>query len=129
VYDETMTEEIKVIKLNMASHSKGETMEVEEFEKWAQSIVEVELENIKSMANNISDQKAKEEANLLGLSTIDSDIKNNPEAFKILKNYVANMIAERIAKSEKVNYERIIQEIIDHIMTFCVGYKAASIKT
>jgi hypothetical protein len=104
-------------------------MEVQEFEKRAQSIVEVELENIKSMAEKISDQKAKEEANLLGLSTIDSDIKNNPEAFKILKNYVANMIVERIEKPEKVNYEKIIQDIIDHIMTFCVGYKAASIKT
>lgn len=105
-------------------------MEVEEFEERAQSIVEVELENIKSMTNKLSDQKAKEEANLLGLSTVDTDIKNNPEAFKILKNYVTNMIAERVAgKSEKVNYEKIIEDIIDHIMTFCVGYKAASVKT
>jgi len=103
-------------------------MEIEEFDKRAQSVVEVELKNIKSMVNKISDQKAKEEANLLGLSNIDSDLKNNPEAFKILKNYVANMIAERIARSEKVNYGMIIQEIIDHIMTFCVGYKAASVK-
>jgi uncharacterized protein (DUF927 family) len=105
-------------------------MEVEEFEERAQSIVEVELENIKSMTNKLSDQKAKEEANLLGLSTVDTDIKNNPEAFKILKNYVTNMIAERVVgKSEKVNYEKIIEDIIDHIMTFCVGYKAASVKT
>jgi hypothetical protein len=104
-------------------------MELKEFEERAKSIVEVELENIKSMANKISDQKAKEEANLLGLSTIDSDIKGNPEAFKILKNYVANMIAERIVhRSENVNYQQIIEDIIDHIMTFCVGYKAASVR-
>jgi hypothetical protein len=104
-------------------------MKLEEFEDRIKSIVEVELENIQSVANKISDQKAKEEANLLGLSTIDTDVKNNPEAFKILKNFVANMVAERVArKSENVDYQLVIADIIDHIMTFCVGFKAASVK-
>jgi hypothetical protein len=40
-----------------------------------------------------------------------------------LKNFVANMVLEQPAG--KINYERIISEIVDHIMTFCMGYKAA----
>ena len=39
------------------------------------------------------------------------------------------MILEQVeGKSEKINYERIISEIVNHIMTFCIGYKAASLK-
>ena len=101
-------------------------MEVEEFEERAKSIVEVELNKIRSMVKKISDNNAKKQANLLGLSTIDVDIKNNPLAFNVLKNFVANMILEQVeGKSGKINYERIISEIVDHIMTFCIGYKTA----
>ena len=104
-------------------------MEVEEFEERAKSIVEVELNKIRSMVKKVSDNNAKKQANLLGLSTIDVDIKNNPLAFNVLKNFVANMILEQVeGKSGKINYERIISEIVDHIMTFCIGYKAASLK-
>jgi hypothetical protein len=67
---------------------------------------------------------------LLGLSTIDVDIKSNPLAFNVLKNFVANMVLEQVErKSGKINYERIISEIVNHIMTFCIGYKAASPQT
>jgi hypothetical protein len=46
-----------------------------------------------------------------------------------LKNFVANMILEQVKdKSKKINYEQIIKEIVTHIMTFCIGYKAALIK-
>ena len=39
------------------------------------------------------------------------------------------MILEQVeGKSGKINYERIISEIVEHIMTFCIGYKAASLK-
>jgi hypothetical protein len=39
------------------------------------------------------------------------------------------MILEQVErKSGKINYERIISEIVNHIMTFCIGYKAASLK-
>ena len=104
-------------------------MEVEEFEKRAKSIVEVELKKITTMVKKISDKNAKEQAKLLGLSTIDEDIKSNPLAFNVLKNFVANMILEQVeGKSGKINYERIISEIVNHIMTFCIGYKAASLR-
>ena len=104
-------------------------MEVEEFEKRAKSIVEVELKRITTMVKKIPDKNAKKEATLLGLSTIDVDIKSNPLAFTALKNFVANMILEPVeGKSGKNNYERIISEIVNHIMTFCIGYKAASLK-
>ncbi len=105
-------------------------MNVQEFEKRAESIVEDELKNIKSMVKKIPDSGAKNEADQLGLSTIDLDIKSNPHAFNVLKNLVANMIIEQVkGKSDKINYERIIiKDIISHIMTFCVGYKAAMIK-
>jgi hypothetical protein len=63
------------------------------------------------------------------LSTIDVDIKSNPLAFNVLKNFVANMILVQVeGKPGKINYERIISEIVDHIMTSCIGYKAASLK-
>jgi hypothetical protein len=63
---------------------------------------------------------------LLGLSTIDVDIKSNPLAFNVLKNFVANMILEQVeGKSGKIYYERIISVIVNHIMSFCIGYKAA----
>ena len=55
-------------------------MNVEEFEKRAESIVDDELDNIKTVLKKIPDPKAKEEADRLGLSTIDVDIKNNPLA-------------------------------------------------
>ena len=104
-------------------------MEVEEFEKRAKSIVEVELKKITTMVKKITEKNAKEQAKLLGLSTIDVDIKRNPLAFNVLKNFVANLILEQVeGKSEKINYERIISEIVNHIMTFCIGYKAASLK-
>ena len=104
-------------------------MEVEEFEERAKSIVEVELNKIRSMVKQIPNNKAKKQANLLGLSTIDVDIKSNPLAFNVLKNFVANMILEQVEmKTGKINYERIISEIVNHIMTFCIGYKAASLK-
>jgi hypothetical protein len=104
-------------------------MEVEEFEERAKSIVEVELNKIRSMVKKLPDNNAKKQANLLGLSTIDVDIKSNPLAFNVLKNFVANMILEQVeGKSAKINYERIISQIVNHIMTFCIGYKAASLK-
>jgi hypothetical protein len=104
-------------------------MNVEEFEKRAESIVDDELDNIKTVLKKIPDPEAKEEADRLGLSTIDVDIKNNPLAYNILKNFVANMILEQVKdKSKKINYEKIIKEIVTHIMTFCIGYKAALIK-
>ncbi|MFI5405369.1 MAG: hypothetical protein ACHQ1D_02520 [Nitrososphaerales archaeon] len=104
-------------------------MEVEEFEERAKSIVEVELKKITTMVKKIPDKNAKKQATLLGLSTIDADIQSNPLAFNVLKNFVANMILEQVkGKSGKINYERIISEIVDHIMTFCIGYKAASLK-
>ena len=78
------------------------------------------------MVKKIPDKNAKKQASLLGLSTIDVDIKSNPLAFNVLKNFVANMILEQVeGKSGKINYERIISEIVNHIMTFCIGYKAA----
>jgi hypothetical protein len=104
-------------------------MEVEEFEERTKSIVEVELKKITTMVKKIPDKNAKKQATLLGLSTIDVDIKTNPLAFNVLKNFVANLIIEQVeGKSEKINYERIISEIVNHIMTFCIGYKAASLK-
>ena len=104
-------------------------MEVEEFEKRAKSIVEVELKKITTMVKKIPDKNAKKQATLLGLSTIDVDIKSNPLAFDVLKNFVANMILEQVeGKSRIINYERIISEIVNYIMTFCIGYKAASLK-
>jgi hypothetical protein len=104
-------------------------MNVEEFEKKAETIVDDELNNIKTMLKKIPDPNAKDEADRLGLSTIDADIKNNPLAYNVLKNFVANMILEQVTdKSKKINYEQIIKEIVTHIMTFCIGYKAALIK-
>ena len=104
-------------------------MNVEEFEKRAETIVDDELNNIKTTIQKISDPKARNEADRLGLSTIDVDIKNNPLAYNVLKNFVANMILEEVSdKSKKINYEQIIKEIVTHIMTFCIGYKAALIK-
>ena len=95
-------------------------MEVEEFEERAKSIVEVELKKIRSIVKKIPGNNAKKQAKLLGLSTIDEDIKSNPHAFNVLKNFVANMILEQVeGKSGKINYERIISEIVNHIMTFC----------
>jgi hypothetical protein len=58
-------------------------MNVEEFEKRAESIVDDELDNIKTVLKKIPDPEAKEEADRLGLSTIDVDIKNNPLAYNI----------------------------------------------
>jgi hypothetical protein len=105
-------------------------MEVEEFEERAKSIVQVELKKITTMVKKIPDKNTKKQANLLGLSTIDVDIKRNPLAFNVLKNFVANMIMEQVeGKPGKINYERIITEIVNHIMTFCIGYKAASLKS
>ena len=104
-------------------------MNVEEFEKRAETIVDDELNNIKTTIQKISDPKARNEADRLGLSTIDVDIKNNPLAYNVLKNFVANMILEEVSdKSKKINYEQIIKEIVTHIMSFCIGYKAALIK-
>jgi hypothetical protein len=104
-------------------------MEVEEFEQRAKNIVEVELKRIRTVVKKIPDNKTKKQADVLGLSTIDVDIKSNPLAFNVLKNFVANMIIEQVeGKSKKINYERIIAEIVNHIMTFCIGYKAASLK-
>ena len=102
------------------------------------------------MVKKIPDNNAKKQATLLGLSTIDVD--TNFVANMILEqyqtmmpkkqatllglstidvdtNFVANMILEQVeGKSGKINYERIISEIVDHIMTFCIGCKAASLK-
>ena len=99
-------------------------MEVKEFEERAKSIVEVELKKITTMVKKMPDKNAKKQATLLGLSTIDVDIKRNPLALNVLKNFVANMILEQVeGKSGKVNYEKIISEIVEHIMTFCIGRK------
>ena len=104
-------------------------MNVEEFEKRAETIVDDELNNIKTMLKKIPDPNAKDEADRLGLSTIDVDIKNNQLAYNVLRNFVANMILEQVNdKSKKINYEQI-KEIVTHIMTFCIGYKAALIKS
>ena len=104
-------------------------MNVEEFEKRAESIVDDELNNIKNMLKKIPDSNAKGEADRLGLGTVDADIRNNPLAHNVLKNFVANMILEQVNdESKKINYENIIKEIVTHIMTFCIGYKAALIK-
>ena len=105
-------------------------MEVKEFEERAISIIEVELKKITTMVKKIPDNNDKMQATLLGLSTIDVDIKSNPLAFNVLKNFVANMILEQVeGKSGKINYEKIISSIVDHIMTFCIGFKAASLQT
>ena len=103
-------------------------MNLEEFEKRAETIEDDELDNIKTMLKKIPDPEAKDEADRLGLSTIDVDIKNNELAYSVLRNFVANMILEQVGdKSKKINYEQIIKEIVTHIMTFCIGYKAALI--
>ena len=95
----------------------------------AETIVDDELNNIKTMLKKIPDPNAKDEADRLGLRTIDVDIKNNEFAYNVLKNFMANMILEEVSdKSKKINYEQIIKEIVTHIMTFCIGYKAALIK-
>jgi|GEM_PF-6373530 hypothetical protein len=105
-------------------------MNVQEFEKRAERIVEDELKNIKNMVKKIPDSKAKEEADQLGFGTIDTDIESNPYALQALKNYVANMILVLVKnKSEDIDYEQVINEISGHIMTFCVGYKTAMIKS
>ena len=104
-------------------------MEIKEFEERAKSIVEVELKKIATMVKKLPDKNTKKQATLLGLSTIDADIQSNPPAFNVLKNFVANMILVQVeGKSGKIDYEKIISEIVDHIMTFCIGYKAASLK-
>jgi hypothetical protein len=75
------------------------------------------------------DPEAKHEADRLGLGTIDIDIKNKPLVYSVLKNFVANMILEHVKdKSKKINYERIIKEIVKHIVTLCIGHKSALIK-
>ena len=105
-------------------------MNVQEFEKRAESIVEDELKNIKTMVKRIPESGAKKEADQLGLSTIDVDIKSNPHAFTVLKNFITNMIIEQVKdESDNINYENIIKDIVSHIMTFCIGYKAAMIKS
>ena len=104
-------------------------MEIEEFEERAKSIVEVELKKITTMVKKISDKNAKKQAKLLGLSTIDVDIKSNSLAFNVLKNFVENMILDQVeGKTGKIKYEQVISDIVDHIMTFCIGFKAASLK-
>ena len=81
------------------------------------------------MLKKIPDPNARDEADRLGLSTLDVDIKNNQLAYNVLRNFVANMILEQVSdKSKKINYEQIIKEIVTHILTFCIGYKAALIK-
>ena len=51
-------------------------------------------------------------------------------ALPVLKNFVANLMLEQLKnKSENINYEQIIANMVSHIMTFCVGYKAASLKS
>jgi hypothetical protein len=105
-------------------------VEVEEFEERAKNIVEVELENIATMVKKVPEKDAEKKVNFLGLATIDEDIKSNPVALDALKNFVANMILEQVeGKEGKINYERIISDIIDHIMTFCIGYKTALLKS
>jgi hypothetical protein len=104
-------------------------MNIEEFEKRAKSIVEDELKNIKTIVKNIPDPKAKDQVHLLGLETIDVDIKKNPLAFNALKNFVANLMLEQLKnRSESIDYEQIIANMVSHIMTFCVGYKSAFLK-
>jgi hypothetical protein len=101
-------------------------MNIDEFEKRAETIVEDELINITNIVKNIPDPEAKDQVHLLGLETIESDIKSNPLAFKALKNFVANLILERLKeKSDNIDYEQIIAAMVSHIMAFCVGYKAA----
>ena len=39
-----------------------------------------------------------------------------------------SFVEEVSDKSKKINYEQIIKEIVTHIMTFCIGYKATLIK-
>lgn len=105
-------------------------MNIEEFEKRAKSIVEDELKNIKTIVKNIPDPKAKDQVHLLGLETIDVDIKKNLLAFDALKNFVANLMLEQLKnKSENIDYEQIIANMVSHIMTFCVDYKSASLKS
>ena len=83
-------------------------MNVEEFEKRAETIVDDELNNIKTMLKKIPDPNAKDEADRLGLRTIDVDVKNNQLAYNVLRNFVANMILEQVSdKSKKINYEQI----------------------
>jgi hypothetical protein len=85
-------------------------MDVGEFENKAKTIVEVELKN---MVKKVKDAKTKKKVNLLGLSGIDQDIKNNLLAFDALNNFVANMILERLeGKTGKINYEQIIAAIL-----------------
>jgi hypothetical protein len=88
-------------------------MDVGEFEIKAKTIVEIELKNIATMVKKVKDAKAKKKVNLLGLSAIDQDIKNNLLAFDGLNNFVANMILERVeGKTGKMNYEQIIAAIL-----------------
>ena len=78
------------------------------------------------MVKKIPDNNAKKQATLLGLSTIDVDTKSNLQIVynRLDTNFVANMILEQVeGKSGKINYERIISEIVNHIMTFCIGSK------
>jgi hypothetical protein len=104
-------------------------MNIEEFEKRAKSIVEDELKNIQTIVRKIPDPKAKDQVHLLGLETIGVDIKKNSLAFNALKNFVANLMLEQLNnKSENIDYEQIIADMVSHIMTFCVGYKAAFLK-
>jgi hypothetical protein len=104
-------------------------MNVEEFEKRTKSIVEDELKNIKNIVRKIPDPKAKGGIDLLGLDTIDEDIRKNPPALDVLNKFVANLILEGLKDNSKnIKYERIIEGLVDHIMTFCVGYKAALLK-
>ena len=102
-------------------------MEVEEFEERAKSIVEVELKKISSMVKKIPDKNAKKQATLLGLSTIDVDIKSNPLGFNVFEKFCSQYDIEPVeGKSGKINYERVISEIVNHIMTFCIGLQSHS---
>ena len=72
-------------------------MNVEEFEKRAETIVDDELNNIKTMLKKIPNPNAKDKVHRLGLSPIDVDIcKNNQLAYNVLRNFVANMILEQV---------------------------------
>ena len=51
----------------------------------AKSIVEVELKKITTMVKKIPDKNAKKQATLLGLSTIDVDIKSNLLASEVFE--------------------------------------------
>jgi hypothetical protein len=56
--------------------------------------------------------------------SITPETKTSPtdRTFDVLKNFVANMILEQVeGKPGKINYERIISGIVNHIMTFCIG--------